>query len=475
MTTRGARFGVLWLAALVTTSVLTGCHHNSRQTMSGLWGSVPQVRWSGRAETPVVTETAEPSVSANNAATASAKDPLEVAEETDTDSLAGRAVLQVADSGDADAESGRATGGDPGLDPFTNLEIEAISANEVTPSAASSQSVLPDSSTEQLERLKAAINDDAEREDSRSRSASGGHDVRLRVESMLEKARRLFDLGQLREARYTAKLAQEIGDLARLDFSPEEERPADLVQRIDDHLAGAGNQEPPANQSLPDPASVESGSSTVKTPAMGEDDAGNRQRRDWSGLTVFRRDRRETITDPKTIPAETEPQPSIPLVQLSLETDRASEEGPDGAVVQANRSLSLIPAEGPPIRADVERESLDHVEHAFGREPADMQSDSSLESVASLDDSTDEVRVNPFWTGDRLKPPMTLDEDSPPPADFEDRRPNSAFHEIDAPLPPEQPLELTEPQCSSWGVPIAAALFSVCAIVAVFWYRRGAT
>src|SRR5262249_21123283 len=107
----------------------------------------------------------------------------------------------------------------------------------VTP-ANKPEAVVSEPSNSQIERLKAALDDDAERAKEPSRQLSN-HDVRVRVESLLQRSRNLFDLGQLREARHTAKIAHELGDSAKLDYSPDEERPIDLVQRIEDQLKEA--------------------------------------------------------------------------------------------------------------------------------------------------------------------------------------------------------------------------------------------
>ncbi|MFO1042859.1 MAG: hypothetical protein U0941_13795 [Planctomycetaceae bacterium] len=463
------QFGGLLLTVLFASSSLTGCHHNSRKTMTDLWHA-PQ-RWTGRIEIPAIAEKNEPSVSANNAATAVAKAPEA---EQFADETAGKAVVQVADS----SETSRPNQGSVPAksDALVTLEFND-SASDLEPLVTSSpQSVFTDSSAEQLERLQAAINDDAKRADTPSRIANGGHDVRLRVESMLEKSRRLFDLGQLREARHTAKIAQEIGDSARLDFSPEEERPVDLVQRIEDHIRGEEDANAAPTETAAAPVSTEEKSFLDdKRLAANEQEIANRQRRDWSGLAVFRRDRKLADQDGTGTAKKSS------VVQLSLDGDRATTEEPDGAVVQANRSVSISrnPVQtnsNSSVTFPAESEPVEPTELQSNQEPADEPPEFT-NPVAIADIDSPEGGVNPAWTGDRLKPPGATDEDSPPPADFDESRPISAFREINS--PPQTSLKTPENSSddrpAGWGTYIAATLFSVCAAAAVFWYRRGAT
>ncbi len=474
---RMERLGGLLLTVLVTSTALTGCHHNSRQTMTDLW-TAPQ-RWSGRIELPTIAEKSEPSVSANNAATAVAKAP---AAEDVADESAGKAVVQVADSNET-AMSNQGVSANSKNEGLVTLEFND-SATDLEPLTTSSpQSVFTDSSAEQLERLQAAINDDAERADTRSRIVNGGHDVRLRVESMLEKSRRLFDLGQLREARHTAKIAQEIGDSARLDFSPEEERPVDLVQRIDDHIRGeeSADSTPPGSAAEP-VVTADKNPTGAKTPVAKEQDSSNRQRRDWSGLAVFRRERKAITADQAGNPAGLGAAKKTPIVQLSLDGDRAATDEADGAVVQANRSVSIkqsLPqgSANPSLSYPAESEPIEPTDLQTNREPTEEPPELTEDAVAMTDVAPDENGVNPAWTGDRLKPPSATDEDSPPPADFDESRPISAFREINS--PPQTSLQMPmisgDERPASWGTYVAATLFSLCAVAAIFWYRRGAT
>ena len=233
--------------------------------MSDLWDAVPQVRWSGSRTDPTAAPVkAEPSVAANVATTA---EPIRGGDRVDREPVRAQLVSPAGDSRPPNANAvettlGSDSAGDPtatslspgvspssgapassGVHASSEVAITAGGDSETVRVAGSTpQDVLNDPSTDQIARLKAALNDDTERAKSPARQVGGAHDVRVRVESMLARARRLFDLGQLREARHAAKTAHDLGDSARLDYSPDEERPIDLVQRIDSQLNGSTGQ-----------------------------------------------------------------------------------------------------------------------------------------------------------------------------------------------------------------------------------------
>lgn len=488
---------MLLLATLVAQSVVTGCQHTPREAMSELWGAVPQVRWSGRVEPPAAPEKVEPSVSANMAATANA--PVQTSNNVESAFQSGPMALE----NSTDKSVRQVAGSELPLNSsatFDPLNAKPIGVTESPmdldqPIAASPQAIFADSSADQIERLKAALKDDAEQADFRSRIGSGSHEVRVRVESMLEKARRLFDVGQLREARHTARMAQEIGDSARLDFSPEEERPVDLVQRIEDQLReseAADNSAVDQSSEAPsEPISAVEPSRTLeKTPAAKSPEPAVRQRRDWSGLTVFRRDPKSIATGPMPRPAETPNDASSSgVVKLGLETEGASETEADGAVVQANRSVTLIKAQDAnPVRAARDLE-LAHFSgdapsvHETGtplvHETGDPSLESSREATTIIEEQPSELTdVSTAWLRDTeasLK--VTPEETSPPPTDFDNIKPISPFREI-AGVPPTnapEPLQIEQPRSTRWDSLIAITLFGCCAMTAVFWYRRGAT
>ena len=493
----------LWLAGLVTFSLI-GCKHTPRQAMSDLWDAVPQVRWSGSRIDPTgEPANTEPSVTAN---VATAAEPTQGVVPVDPESGQSSSVAAADDLMAPEFDSVQTVSGSSPQDVATSssgVGTADIGEPDEDPVAGSApQDVLADSSADQIERLKAALSDDAERAKSPPRQAGGAHDVRVRVESMLTRARRLFDLGQLREARHAAKIAHDLGDSARLDYSPAEERPIDLVQRIDSQLkesAGQDESNTPqtadasGNPPAPNTNSTQAGRAahddprTVKEP---ETDSASRPRRDW-GLNVFRRDRKMPPTDQATAtpsaPVGTVPGSAQPaVVQMSFEADAESPEESGAAVVQANRSLTLIKASETQA-ARIHRQSFDSstpIAYApFQRSTGDGE---SRETLFDTSDPELEVRPSseiesdpPAWPLDVDAPPTRpiVDESTPPPADAEEVQPLSPFHDVAGQSSPNVAASVPadDLNSASWNWLAGIAAFGICALVAVFWYRRGAT
>ena len=499
----------LWLAGLVTFSLI-GCKHTPRQAMSDLWDAVPQVRWSGSRTDPTAEPVkAEPSVTANVATTA---EPTQGVVPVDPESGQSSFVAADDDLMAPEFDSIQTVSGSSQQEASTSSSGVATAnigqPNDDAGAGSAPQDVFADSSVDQIERLKAALSDDAERAKSPPRQAGGAHDVRVRVESMLTRARRLFDLGQLREARHAAKVAHDLGDSARLDYSPDEERPIDLVQRIDSQLKESAGQNESnsaqtANSSDNPPASntnstqagraAQDDPRAVKEP---ETDSAPRPKRDW-GLNVFRRDRKMPPTDQATAtpsaPVGQAKGSAVPtVIQMSFEADTDSPEESGAAVVQANRSLTLIKAsktfETSETRAArIPRQSFDSstpIAYApFQRTARDGES-----SEALLDTSDPDLEVRPSSEIESDPPPWPLDvdesptrpivdESTPPPADVEEVKPLSPFHDVAGQSSPDIAASVPTDNLNSanWNWLAGIAAFGICALIAVFWYRRGAT
>ncbi len=465
--------------------------------MSDLWGAVPQVRWSGgRAEVPTVEQPAEPSVTANVAG-AGVQKQSELAVPTDPRSPSSRDALTPTSPIDTGSVQTTVAVNPPASQPDGGAVGRAAPENGLAPDDAidttDPQSVFADTSVEQIERLKAALDDDAERANSPPRAVAGGHDVRVRVESMLARARQLFDLGQTREARHTAKIAHDLGDSARLDYSPDEERPIDLVQRIDDHLRVTAEQAAEQQGGAPDSlanqpvAEPEFGDSVTpnRREDKGADPESAKQRRDWGyGLTVFRRDRKPGTTDrtnvapgPATaLPAVT-PIPAVVLVAPELDTET------DGAVVQANRSLSLAKVEETTPSRQPRDASAPIAFAPYQRREVRSELDDSVQDVSSTEtepevESQDSGPLDQPWPPVIADKPTIADEEEVivAPVEFEEVKPLTPFRDVaGAALSDLNEVEQIEPPRGSFGWMAGAAVFGICAAIAIFWYRRGAT
>lgn len=504
--------------------------------MSGLWGAVPQVRWSGeRVDPPIQPEPAEPSVSANVAATL--KKPQD--EPSGNTAEAGSTISAVDSSQVQPAEASAVRPAGASRQPLVNsrnhengsysstedspsvqghvvqaADVPRISTQDARQVSGNSQVAISDPAQDQIERLKAALDDDAQRAKESPRQAGGSPDVRVRVESMLDSARRLFDLGQLREAHHTAKSAHDLGDSARLDYPPDEERPIDLVQRIDDRIKETAEQDEltTAGAKVPalEPAAENSNSMTAAdsltkpTPAATSDaigppdDTAPRPRRDWSyGLNVFRRDRKPATADSQsnTLAATSNPEPSVPtrnasieakssVVQLDLEVDSKTS-GNDAAVVRANRSLTLITGQQV---AEVGAERLPRNDSApiayvptLPRSDLDEFVEPSLASAPDRGSATarnlSELNSS-IWPPEAIEPtPRRIVDEPAPPPDFEEVTPLSPFRDVASPsmadMPERDQVAHARPANQNWQM--GCCVFGICALVAFFWYRRGAT
>lgn len=461
--------------------------------MSGLWESVPQVRWSGtRPDSALPVPKAEPSVAANTGASVAKSESSPSSSPTAEGELArvaGQAkAIRTVGSVEPPKQTmdGDISGGD-----FENIPPTQTNS-------PSSEFGLTERGQDQIEKLRAALDNDAVQVEGAPRNAGNTHDVRVRVDSLVEKARSLFDLGQLREARHAAKIAHDLGDAARLDYSPEEERPIDLVQRIDDRIKettevadsleigtdqqtvdGSPSQKRQQEMALTSPTTTTLGK---QLPAAKPADADtNVRRKDWTqGLSVFRRERKptptavpDTISQPTvaTVPPTTDTA-AIPLgVEFNVEPIEANE----SAIVQANRSLSLarpgVVSSQDEQKSDVELhgDTLDAYDtHGESAEPA---------SSAEVNRNSPLFKADTVsWSEDAVTPRVLNTEESTTPVDFAEVEPLAPFRDVAAasatPAVTDKPSELPRPVDQSRAIGIA--LFAACTIVAIFWYRRGA-
>lgn len=478
-------------AATVIQFAIIGCHHTPRQAMSELWGAVPQVRWSGsRVDPTSQPEKAEPSVSANVAMSAGSSK----VDSTDDEMMSPDSTAQV---GGKDTENSGSNSIQPaaGFNDRAGSELSASDFSDADRGEEkrdlSSDPAMADSSADQIQRLKAALNDDAERARLPPTHVGGAHDVRVRVESMLAKSRRLFDLGQLREARHAAKIAHDLGDSARLDYSPDEERPIDLVQRIDDQLREAEESTTtPDEPTRPDDSgslSAAPGSFPDRS-AKGQESDSQRQKRDW-GLSVFRRDRKSAADGaadarPATVhPTTTSRVETVANTDPQTQSDVAEDGG--SAVVQANRSLSLAKA-SPTRESSSPRPSFESsTPIAYSPYQRGARTDDATDTPLDSGDTdrpevaaVEETNSRPWHLDEPIIPmsPRT-DETTPPPADVDEVSPVLHFHDV-AGQPGSSaaksiPADTHVQQGHGW--PVGAIVFGICAAVAVFWYRRGAT
>lgn len=328
-----------------------------------------------------------------------------------------------------------------------------------------------ESSSDELDRLKAALQDDVQRAKLPTVQPGGSHDVRVRVESMLAKSRRLFDLGQLREARHTAKVAQDLGDSAKLDYSPEEERPIDLVQRIDDQLRAAGEMLAPSIVGKPAAEPIDPVTEPhSRDQSAGGTLAGNRT----GGANPLPGDRRSR-------PADRDATATADLPPIEMELDPvAAEASANDAVVKANRSLTLaaVPdVSDEPVRRSVIDESAPIAFAPLQRSSREIESIDDPEPPVAVVPSpaVEPVTIPRDWTPDPdASPEPILDQVTPPPVDHDESQPVQ-FQSVGRVTEPQTRLTTPEATRGSISQTIAIATLVICSALAAFWYRRGAT
>ena len=438
------------------------------------------------------TKPAEPSVTANVAV---------VADSAETLSDHGKASISEAPANSKRERGGRASSSNGSVtaqvggrvaSPPTASEQRAA-ARDVAEAAAINQSS-GDGGQDQLERLKAALSEDARRNTEPNRTAASSGEARLRIDSLLGRARRLFDVGQFNEARQAAQVAQELGETARLDYSPDEERPIDLVRRIDDQLQTT--QEPSVktgteNSNVTDAErskTAEHPSTEPKTAAT--ESSGNRSWLLGRGMNVFRRDRKPSATDALIIPAAAaDNAPAHVSLSLELDGNPNAKANTDSraAVVQANRSVALSTVTSPQRASHeaIRSQATDRsdVEGSLRSSQPSDDSDSAVSELpevsqhATTAESSDRSLDNPANFSPDDGPQLTTDNMATPPPALEDVRPVSPFHNVAGKTKASLPSspEHIEPRGSLWGWAFGAACLMACSLLALACYRRGAT
>ena len=159
-----------------------------------------------------------------------------------------------------------------------------------------------------MQRLTAVLSDGVQLADSLPQRSLTALDDRIRVESLISQAKQLLEVGDLEQAGQTAQMALELGETAMIDYAPDEDRPIDLVHRIQALLEETAPKEhkPEAapSQSVAESPDVtieaDKADTMAQSPKSGSPtgkDSSNlgRIRRDWS--TLFRRDKKQTAQE----------------------------------------------------------------------------------------------------------------------------------------------------------------------------------
>ena len=453
--------------------------------------SVSQTWWPGtRDESIEQTEPDEPSVTAN---VATSVDSSETARDENTSSLHGLAHLRLKPLAKGSAANGSVTAHGSGRTTLPPTEHERQAARRELATANSTGLPQADDNGDQLERLKAALNEDARRTTSENPAVTVSSDARARVESLLDRARRLFDVGQLTDAKQTAQMAQELGETARLDFSPEEERPIDLVHQIDDQLQATQATVDDDAQQETDRKDIAAINPTKTTPAnAGAEDTNGRSWLRGRSINVFRRDAKSSANEPSPVTPNASVQIKAGPTRIAADLTPDIQEATDShvAVVQANRSVALarIGSSVHSVRDDFAAADTDRERNESGL-PTDLSSGLSAReievqgadrTIGSWTESTaravttEEAFASRNNMASENVPQLLVDDSETTPPALEEVRPMSPFRNVARTGKPARlaRVERDEPRVSATAWAVASAALIVCSLLAVTFYRR---
>ena len=348
-------------------------------------------------------------------------------------------------------------------------------------------------SVSSMDRLNAALrNNELETEALPQRSLTGLNE-RLRVDALLARAKKLLEIGQVDQAHDTALQAQDIGDTAQIEYSPDEDRPIDLVRQIEGQLeairlkltpqsdahrvetAEAPNFDAPV---FSDESPAGTASTDSKTSPTESDTGLARIRRDWS--TMFRQKKKTGSTEPGSA-AKQGVTPSAPLQPPKLKTDaqnrqasRSTERDVGNAVVQANRSVSLGPLDTNDLTdtASVSKEINEDL-IAPAANPPELIADADGDEAPNESFRSAPVELMPDPSGSTFD---ADDTDGAPP-DFDAVEPVAISRDRTKAEFTRPRLEVAEDdgqdRQSDWT--LFSIGFGLCSILAIGCYRRGAT
>ena len=211
---------------------LSGCAHSPAKSMARAWQDVPKI-WSTVPATPPPRKAAEPNVAANT--------PAEVAE-TVAALPAERPDGQLRNSlrisrRPTTAALAQRRGSEMPQDPFLELDDVASDADaERQPSSETIADVGELRIVSARDRLRAALSDDSRPPEASKELAGEQERLRLRIESLMNRARVYLSEQQLVAAKRAAELAQNLAESSSLEFAPEEERPVDLLTTINGRM-----------------------------------------------------------------------------------------------------------------------------------------------------------------------------------------------------------------------------------------------
>ena len=443
--------------------------------MKSLWQQVPPVRWSSK-DSPSATakkeKVAEPAVAANVAIKSDDGGHAEAAEdfawaETGTKLQRSRLTTRFIRPEHRPNE---------GQSSFESFDFADSNSTPLDNEAERADSP--------LERLNAALSDDALQAQSLPQRSVTMLEERFRVDSLLSRANRLIEIGQLQQAKEAALLAQELGDTAQLDYSPDEDRPIDLIRRIDGQLEAIRLAEQPNSDEQNEPANAVAAaevpeSADIVVPVTSPEKelkVLTRKNRNWSAF--FRREKKSQATsaEPGNLAPETLTLgPPASVRDEFRSVSRSTGTAPRDAVVMANRSVTLGAPEPARERSnttfpdsDDQKTSVEDVSSATvpkstSPEISRLRSDRNVSFAVSSDSSRTTLEpdegAGELPEIDTVETVLPTHEDEPA-TDDEPTRPGRS-----------DSIETIRPADGTFFY----LAIGVCTVLAVICYRRGAT
>lgn len=334
-----------------------------------------------------------------------------------------------------------------------------------------------------MERLIATLSDDDLPEQALPQRSVTDLSDRVRVDTLLGQSKKFLEIGRLEQARLSAVLAQELSESVQLDYSPEEERPIDLVRRIESQIEAVKiDGEAPAATAiagLSDPESPAADGSETKS-SIAEKDASRfaRLRKDLTSL--FRREKKPDSTNPVTSSPSATPSANSTESRADNEarvtvqqTSQTHSTRTRDSIVTANRSMALEVADDrqsePVDDNTAEPSSIElNLATAEKRQAAtDEQESSALDIRFNADSSTDSIPAS-LDTDDAAPVPTDFEiTEAPGPAQFS-KGSSERRSIIENPIP-------VEPSSFSFDWTLFYVGFAAFGALAFGAYRRGTT
>jgi hypothetical protein len=242
------RLGV-WLLAVVVG--LAGCAHSPARSVARVWEEVPKIPWTRVSDDLPEGKARESKVAANKPSDVSSE---EKSSGTDRASSRFRLPSRHADekgktSTDSRSVASKSSSKPKGernvgpVDPFLEDEPSAVRVvSKKKPSPAVDDAAAEPSVVSARDRLRAALSDDSRREEPPADRAGAHEQLRLRIESLMARAKDHLEESQLVAAKRAAELAQDLVEASNLEFLPDEERPVDLLTMINGRIEAENAQ-----------------------------------------------------------------------------------------------------------------------------------------------------------------------------------------------------------------------------------------